>query len=340
MLPIQIMTFNFARFGVQFLQMTRSSSRKLAAALIVIGVALLLVGRGSPRAVGHYAAEAAIQVIKPPSDSPSTSELLRRECSILESTALLDGVISNLNLTVKWATSEGQPSISRLRHRLSSSLEVIPNDPSEQVRVRVSGRDKQEAEDIANSVLRVYQEVRRSSLRQSKPRDIVALEDQLEEIEPRLKLAIETMERLRKELNLNDFYTPPKPEPTLLDRINDGKEDEERDTGTSSLYSYDPVPKNETPEQAKRRIYLRSRRIADVLSLRKERAEMRLEVLRARSSTPESATVQVVQSPEAIPQKSIRRSTGNKGWAVAGWTFIFVGAISLLTSGRTRSTSI
>src|SRR5713101_1157893 len=183
--------------------MTRTSSRKLAAALIVIGAALLLAGRSSPRAAGHrYVAEAAIQVIKPSSDSPSTSELLRMECSILESSALLDGVISSLNLPAKWAQPDGQLSISQLRHRLSSSLEVIPNDASEQVRVRVSGRDQQEAEDLANSVLRVYQEVRRTTLRQAKPKDIVALEDQVEEIEPRLKLAIETMERLRKELNL------------------------------------------------------------------------------------------------------------------------------------------
>ena len=320
--------------------MTRGSSRKLAAALIVIGVALLLAGRSSPRPVGHYVAEAAIQVSKPAFDGPSTSELLRRECSILESTALLDGVISNLNLTTKWAEPNKQPSLSQARHRLSSSLDVVPNDASEQVRVRASGRDKQEAEEIANSVLRVYQEVRRASLRHSKPKDIVTLEDQLEDIEPRLKLAIETMERLRKELNLNDFYTPPKPEPTLLDRINDSKEEEESDTSTSSLYSYDPIPKNETPEQAKRRIYLRSRRMADVLSLRKERTEMRLEVLRARSSTPESATVQVVQTPEAIPQTSVGRGKSSSGWLVAGWGSILAGVIFLLTSRTTRSTAI
>jgi len=319
--------------------MTRGSSRKLAAALIVIGVALLMAGRGSSRPGAHYVAEAAIQVIKPAMDSASSSELLRRECSILESTALLDGVISNLNLTTKWAEPNKQPSLSQARHRLSASLDVIPNDASEQVRVRVSARDKQEAEDIANSVLRVYQEVRRAALRQSKPRDIVVLEDQLEEIEPRLKLAIETMNRLRKELNLEDFYAPPKPEPTLLDRINDNKEEEEPDNA-SSLYSYDPVPKNETPEQAKRRIYLHARRTADVLNMRKQRAEARLDYLRARSSTPESATVQVVQTPEAISRKSRVSSPAKKGWAIAGWACIFGGALSLLTSSRRRSSSI
>src|SRR5580765_4332992 len=319
--------------------MIRSSSRKLGAALIVIGVALLVAGRSAPRPVNHYVAEAAIQVNKPAYDSTSTSELLRRECSILESSALLDGVISNLNLTTKWAEPNKQPSLTQTRHRLSSSLDVIPNDASEQVRVRASGRDKQEAEDIANSVLRIYQEVRRAALRQSKPKDIVAAEDQLEEIEPRLKLAIETMEKIRKELNLNEFYTPPKAEPTLLDRIRDGKEEEEPDT-SSAFSSYDSVPKNETPEQAKRRIYLRSRRVADVLSYRKERAEARLEYLRARSSTPESATVQVVQTPEAIKQTAVARSKSSNGWAMAGWICITAGVLSLFTLGRARATAI
>ena len=315
--------------------MTRGSSRKIAAALIVIGVALLLGSRNAPRPAIQYVAEAAIQIIKPPIDSPSTSELLRRECSILESTALLDGVISNLNLTAKWADPNSGASLSRTRHRLSAGLEVHPDEGSEQVRLRVAGRDKQEAEEIANSVLRVYQELRRSELRESKPKNIVALEDQLEEIEPRLKLALETMEQLRKELSLNDFYSPPRSEPTLLDRIREGKEEEENDT-SNSLYSYDPVPKNETPAQAKRRIYLRSRRVADVLSLRKERIETRLEIERARHSTPESASIQVVQAPEAALQSNLGSSRPNKRWSAVGWACIILGITSLVVGGGSR----
>jgi hypothetical protein len=316
--------------------MTRGTSRKVGAALLVIGAALLLGGRKSPDPRNQYAAEAVIQVTKHPNED--LGEALRAESAILESTALLDGVISNLNLTAKWTEADGPASLPRIRHRLASALRVRENE--DQIRLRVSGPDKDQTEELANSVLHVYQELRRHHLRQSKPPEIVRLEEQLEDLEPRLKLALETMERVGKELTITEYYQPPRNEPTLLDRIRDGKEEEQPDT-SSSFYNSDPVPKDETPEHAKRRIYLRSRRVADTLSLRKERFETRLEILRARSSTPESASVQVVQAPEAIRQRSTVSSRRNKGWSFAGWGGIIAGAVLLLRpgiSGRNETT--
>jgi hypothetical protein len=312
--------------------MTQGSSRKLGAALIVIGAILLLSGRNAPRSQNEFVAEAAIQVSKP--EGQDLSDALRTESMILESTALLDGVISNLNLTVKWTEANAEVSLPRIRHRLASVLRVRENE--EQIRIRVSGPDKPETEELANSVLRVYQDLRRSHLRQSKPSDIVKLEEQLDDLEPRLKQAIETMERVGKELTITEYYQPPKNEPTLLDRIREGKEEEQPDN-TSSFYNSDPVPKDETPEHAKRRIYLRSRRVADALSLRKERFEARLAILRARSSTPESASVQVVQAPEAARQRSHVSRMRNSAWSFAtsfaGWGAIIGGAILLLRLG-------
>jgi len=133
--------------------MTRSSSRKLATALIVIGAVLLLAGRKSPPPRGQYVAEAILQVVRAPSDSGDA--VLHQESSFFESTALLDGVISNLNLTAKWSVPNAESSLSDIRRRLRSSLEVSTSDASDQIRVRVSGRDKPETEDIASSVLRV-----------------------------------------------------------------------------------------------------------------------------------------------------------------------------------------
>src|SRR4051812_26558083 len=243
--------------------MTRSSSFKLGGALILIGAILLLSGRRSSQAVNQSAAEAVIQLSKPQSDDRPIGEALRTECSILESSALLDGVISNLNLTAKWSDPGHEVSLSHIRHRLSSAIDIRPNEGSEQIRVRVSAPDQNQAEEVANSVLRVYQDLRRTELRQSKPRNIVVLEEQLDEVEPRLKLALETMDRLKKDLNLDDIYQAPRNEPTLLDRVREGKEEEPPDNSNSFYYS-DPIPKDETPEHAKRRIYLKSRRVADV----------------------------------------------------------------------------
>ncbi len=317
--------------------MTRSSSRKLATALIVIGAVLLLAGRQAPPSRGQCVAEAVLQVIRAPSESGGA--VLQEESSILESTALLDGVISNLNLTAKWTAPNAESSLSDIRRRLRSNLEVNTSDASDQIRVRVSGRDKQETEEIASSVLRVYQELRRAHLRQLKPKAILTLEDQLEDIEPRLKLAIETMEQVGKDLSITDLYVPPRPDPTLLDRIRDAKEEDEPEN-TSSLFNSDPVPKNETPEEAKRRIFLKSRRLADVLSYRKQRAEARLEIERRRHSTSESASVQVVQAPEAIPQTSSAASRPARAWSVAGWTCIAFGLIGFIRSKSAPPSSI
>lgn len=307
--------------------MSQASSRKLAAALLVIGVVLLLTTRHSQRPPSPYVAEAVIQLIKPQSENFSIGEALHAEQSILESTALLDNVITNLNLASKWSQTSGEISPPRIRHRLSSSINVSRNDTAEQLRLRVSGSDKQQTEEIANAVLRVYQDLRKVEFKQSKPRNIVSYEEQLEELEPKLRLAIETIERLGKELNVTDLYAPPRAERTLLDRINNDKEAEETEN-TDSFFSR--PPKDETPAQAKRRIYFRSRRVADILSLRKQRIEYRLEIERSRTSTPESPSVQVVQTPEAILQAALAPKSERNRLSFPGWGFVFGGIVLFL----------
>src|SRR3954465_3368854 len=101
--------------------MTRGTSLKLGAALIVIGGALLLSGRNSNRLVNGYVAEAIIQVSKPQADDISPGDTLRAGGSILESTAVIDGIISNLNLMTKWSQTNQDNSLARIRHRLSGS---------------------------------------------------------------------------------------------------------------------------------------------------------------------------------------------------------------------------
>ena len=312
--------------------MTQGSSRKLGLALIVIGAVLLSTGARSPHSPpppAHVYA-AVIQVTKAESDGASLGDALRDETDLLESSALIEGVVSNLNLTAKWSTPQKQVSFSSAANRVSSSLQITPEEGSGQIRVRVSGSDAPQTEEIAQSVLRVYQELRRARSRQTKPKYIVNLEAQLEDIEPRLRLAIDTMERVGKDLSIADFYQPPKPEPTLLDRIRDGKEDEVNDN-TDSLYSYDPTPpKNETPEQAKRRIYLKARRVADVLTVKKQRVLFALERERTRTATPQSATVQVVQMPQAVDTLvATERPPRSKGWLIGGVVSILFGLVAL-----------
>src|SRR5436305_20901 len=132
--------------------MTRGTSRKLGAALLVIGAALLLGGRKSPDLRNQYVAEAVIQVNK--HQNQDLGEAVRTEVTILESTALLDGVISNLNLTAKWTEGNSPASLPQIRHRLASALRVRENE--EQIRIGVSGPDKEQTEELANSVLHVY----------------------------------------------------------------------------------------------------------------------------------------------------------------------------------------
>src|SRR6478672_9062876 len=142
--------------------MNRGALVAIAIALLVAGIVSLSKARRSLTPAGDYAAIAIVQVTRPPFEGPSASEALRAECSILESTALLEGVISNLNLTVKWSGPNGQSSPSDIREWLRSSIEVKPNESSEQITVRVAGTDKQGTEEMAQSVLRVYDELRRT----------------------------------------------------------------------------------------------------------------------------------------------------------------------------------
>jgi len=53
------------------------------------------------------------KVIKPASDSPSTRNCCAGNVPFWNPTRLLDGVISNLNLTKKWAETDKQPSLSQ-----------------------------------------------------------------------------------------------------------------------------------------------------------------------------------------------------------------------------------
>src|ERR1043165_4683482 len=129
--------------------MNRGALVAIAVALLVAGIVSLSKAGRSVSAVGDYAAVAIVQVTRPSLDGPSASEALRAECSILESTALLEGVISNLNLSATWSGPNGQPSPSDVRERLRSSIEVKPNQDSEQITVRVAGIGQQEAREMA-----------------------------------------------------------------------------------------------------------------------------------------------------------------------------------------------
>ena len=318
--------------------MKRPISFIIGALLIAGGIAIQLTGKRSTQVAGPYAAEAVLQVSRP-LEGPSLSETLRAECSILESSALRDGVISNLSLTSKWTGPQGELSRSEIRDRLESSIQATPNESSEQIRVRVSGSDKAGTEELASSVLRVYQDIRRSRLKQSKPKRIVTLEEQLEELEPKLQLAQDTVEKLGSDVKLEDVYVPTRNDPTLLDRLREGKEEEPPDTTSSSYYYSEPAPRNETPEQAKRRIYLRSRRLADVLTTRKERIEAQLEYERSRTSTTESARVQVVQQPEAVLGGGPTQSTPEKRSSFPGWLAIGAGGLSIVHSFTRRKSA-
>ena len=318
--------------------MTQGTWRKLGAALIIIGAALLLAGfRSPPAPAGAYAYSAIIEVRKLQPDDESLDNAVREEKNLLESNALLQGVVSNLNLTAKWSKPNDPMSTSRAAVRLSSNLRILTVENSGQIRVRVSGAEKQQTEEIAQSVLRVYTDLRRRHARESKPKNIVKLEEQLEEIEPKLRLAIDTLQRVGKELTITDFYQPPKEEPTLLDRIRDGKEDEATDYD-SSAYSNDPVPKNETPEQAKKRIYLRSVRVADVLTLRKRRIEAQLAIERSRTATATPTTVQIIQQPQLDDTPAPPPKT-NRGWVWVGAACLMAGVVSLRWRTPSESSS-
>ena len=286
---------------------------------------------------GPYAAEAVCKSAV--RWRTSLSETLRAECSILESSALRDGVISNLSLTSKWTGPQGELSRSEIRDRLESSIQATPNESSEQIRVRVSGADKAGTEELASSVLRVYQDIRRSRLKQSKPKRIVTLRNSSKNSSPKLQLAQDTVEKLGSDVKLEDVYVPDAERSHTFGSPPEGKEEEPPDTTSSSYYYSEPAPRNETPEQAKRRIYLRSRRLADVLTTRKERIEAQLEYERSRTSTTESAKVQVVQQPEAVLGGGPTQSTPEKRSSFPGWLAIGAGGLSIVHSFTRRKSA-
>src|SRR3954447_9242875 len=113
--------------------MNRGASTVLALGLGITGALMLGHSRHAARPVGEYSATAIIQVTRPSFDGPSASQALNAERSILESSALIEGVVSNLNLTAKWSGPNGPASPAEARERLRTSMEVAVNESSEQI---------------------------------------------------------------------------------------------------------------------------------------------------------------------------------------------------------------
>src|SRR5437868_12750640 len=119
--------------------MTQGSLRKLGAALILIGAALLLAGfRSPPAPAAAYTYTSVVQVSKAQGVDASLDDLVREESNLLESSAVVEGVVSNLNLTGKWSKPNETMSLNRAIQRLSSNLRAGPSDRPGQILVHVS----------------------------------------------------------------------------------------------------------------------------------------------------------------------------------------------------------
>src|SRR5438045_9749695 len=107
--------------------MNRGASTVLALALGITGAVMLWQSRHAARPAGEYVATAIVQVTRPSFDRPSASQAIHAERTILESSALMEGVVSNLNMTAKWSEQNGPASSSEARERVRSYMEVGVN---------------------------------------------------------------------------------------------------------------------------------------------------------------------------------------------------------------------
>jgi capsular polysaccharide biosynthesis protein len=148
------------------------------------------------------------------SESPAVRSnslsLLQTEFGVIQSQAVLQKVIQNLDLNNKWAkryNAEGKLTIGETVQLLKRKMDIRQFRNTSLIEIRVFSEEPKEAAAIANEIASVYGKHRLEAGRQSVLSAIATLEERLRVQKEIVSEVHGKVDRLRKELNI------PSPEP-------------------------------------------------------------------------------------------------------------------------------
>lgn len=131
---------------------------------------------------------------------------IQTEFEVIQSETILDPVINRLSLATKWAKTFGGKTLKTVEARriLKSKIRLTPVRNTSLIDVTVYDPSPEDARDIANAIAEEYQRHRVEERKKLTRGGIEALETRFEEQESKIREAREYVDRLRKELNIND----------------------------------------------------------------------------------------------------------------------------------------
>lgn len=132
---------------------------------------------------------------------------IQTEFEVIQSETILDPVINRLSLATKWAKTFGGRTLKTVEARriLKGKLRLTPVRNTSLIDVTVYDPSPEDARDIANAIAEEYQRHRVDERRKLTRGGIEALETRFEDQEGKIREARELVDRLRKELNINDI---------------------------------------------------------------------------------------------------------------------------------------
>ncbi len=177
-----------------------------------------------------------VKVERSPSASPdqngspnASSEydpyFLQTEFAVIQSRVVLSKVIEALDLNAKWGQRYAggeklkNPEAMAL---LEARMDLRPVRNTTLIDISVYGEDRDETAAIANAIAEAYRDHRLQEQSEFTKRGIVALKDQCDEQDRKVREGQMEVDRLRKELNISDLESPsavPTSEPETVGRL-------------------------------------------------------------------------------------------------------------------------
>ena len=126
---------------------------------------------------------------------------------VIQRTGILYPVIEDLKLQDKWAKNGSRPSKEQAYQRLRSRLDVEEVRNTDLLQISVFSPDPQEAADIANKIVAVYQTVRLEEEKEIMNRAVASMNEEVAKQQKKVDDASAEVARIRVEENIVDLNT-------------------------------------------------------------------------------------------------------------------------------------
>ncbi|HWB60068.1 MAG TPA: hypothetical protein VG733_11290 [Chthoniobacteraceae bacterium] len=150
-----------------------------------------------------------INISAPNPSAPVDPHFVADQMKILQSTVILDPVIKELNLVDKWsAGSQAKLSQQQAYNKLALMVKISERRGANILDVAVTSTDRQEAEDIANTIAVIYQKRRRDDLHERISEALAEMRDEID----KKRVEVNKMQADLAKLRENSAIQDPSPE--------------------------------------------------------------------------------------------------------------------------------